>query len=143
MKPTPGSPLEFVHRFWDRVDRNGPGGCWSWLGTNNGKEGRGQVHLGYRGDYRLRRRIKTYAYIVAWKLTNGEIEEGLCVCHKCDNPNCVNPKHLFLGTKKDNIMDMHKKGRADSFGFKKERSLGLHLNRRIGERLSDYLGHLT
>lgn len=95
--------------------------CWPWLGANNGKPGRGKVHLGYRGDFRLRKRIQAYAYVVAWQLTNGPIPPGICVLHRCDNGNCVNPAHLFLGTQRENIRDMQAKGRADFFGWRKRK----------------------
>lgn len=77
--------------------------CWLWSATKNDK-GYGQ----YYADGRL-----MYAHRFSWTLFNGQIPNGLNVLHKCDVPNCVNPKHLFLGTQKDNTKDMFDKGRQN------------------------------
>ena len=75
--------------------------CWFWT-TSKNKDGYGRSY--YKG-MRLAHRI-------AWILYKGKIPKGLCVLHKCDNPSCVNPTHLFLGTHQDNMSDMKRKGRV-------------------------------
>lgn len=96
-----------IARFWSKVDKNGPTmphmdtPCWVWSPGKN-QDGYG---LFYANGITLR--AHRYAYI----LKNGSIPEGMLACHKCDNPPCVNPDHLFLGTEKDNAIDAVKKGR--------------------------------
>lgn len=88
-------------RFWEKVNTSGPNGCWVWTASTF-RHGYGKFWL----DGKLR-----YAHRVSWKWTNGPIPEGLWVLHKCDNPPCVRPDHLFLGTDLDNKKDKVKKGR--------------------------------
>jgi hypothetical protein len=82
-------------------------GCWIWLGAIKSY---GYGSIKYRNkDMRANR--------VSWLAFKGEIPKGLCVLHHCDNPACVNPDHLFLGTLKDNMQDCIKKGRRHHGGY--------------------------
>ena len=92
----PLSSVEVERRFWSKVKRGEH--CWDWIGRKD-KDG-----------YGFFRRGKAHRF--SWTLHIGDIPEGLCVLHHCDNPACVRPGHLFLGTQEDNMKDMAKKGRA-------------------------------
>lgn len=92
-----------IIRFWSKVDRSGgPDACWPWMAGMD-KDGYGK--FSYPGNRYAR------AHRVSWSIANGPIEDGLYVCHTCDNPSCVNPSHLFIGTNTDNMRDKVKKGR--------------------------------
>jgi hypothetical protein len=95
-----------VQRFWQRVTQGDPDECWLWTGPTDPN--------GY-GRLRGAGRKVLYAHRVAWTLANGPIPGRLFVCHRCDNPPCVNPSHLFLGSHIENMEDMTRKGRR-SYG---------------------------
>lgn len=96
---------EFLARFWSKVDRSGgPDACWPWLASKR-SSGYGQIALGG---------TVVGAHRVAWEIANGPVPDGLSVCHNCpdrDDPSCVNPAHLWLGTQKENVADTIDKGR--------------------------------
>jgi len=99
-KPGP-MPRPLTDRFWEKVDKRGPDECWEWRAARH-KSGYGQFKYGG---------AMKQAHRVAWELINGPIPKGIWVLHHCDNPGCVNPAHLFLGTHQDNMADMDAKGR--------------------------------
>ncbi len=108
----------FAPRFWRRIRKDTGTGCWLWQGSKITGSRRGQVHLRWEGT----KSIRKMAPVVAWELTHGPIPSGLKVCHNCptgDNPQCVNPAHLFLGSQADNVHDSIAKGRFNAFGIQK------------------------
>ena len=92
---------QFLYRFWMYVEQRGPDECWGWRGSLS-EQGYGDIGLDRR-HYRAHR--------ISWQIHNGAIPPGLFVLHKCDNPPCTNPHHLFLGTARDNTHDAMAKGR--------------------------------
>ena len=94
-----------IERVLARIEKDESTGCWNFQGAKN-ESGYGIVGLGRRGYGNDR------AHRVAYRHFVGETPAGMFVCHKCDNPACCNPDHLFLGSAKDNSQDMLKKGRG-------------------------------
>jgi len=90
-----------VARFWAKVDKRGPDDCWLWTAV--------RMPVGYGKFWHLGKTLLAHRFAME---ASGASAEGMIVCHRCDNPPCVNPAHLFLGTYKDNRDDMVAKGRA-------------------------------
>lgn len=103
------------YRILKNISVNKATGCWEWQNSTH-EFGYGMVYDGTKA---------VLAHRLAYTLFVGPIPDGMCVCHKCDNPPCCNPDHLFLGTKADNQSDMARKGR----GASGERNGGTHRKR--------------
>ena len=97
-RPSPILTEQQIERFWAKVDKTGD--CWVWMGYRT-VDGYGRLGWG-QNVYNASR--------VAWVLTNGPIPEGLSALHKCNNPPCVRPKHLYLGTQMENMQDRKRAG---------------------------------
>lgn len=117
-------------RFWEKVNKSEVG-CWEWIGVKSKK-------FGYGVFYVEPTRPTVNAHRFSWELHHGEIPDSMNVCHKCDNPKCVRPDHLFLGTYLDNNRDMVSKERHGRMKFTHEQ---VERIRALYERHKDVLGH--
>lgn len=123
-------PVSLASRFWNKVDKRDPAGCWIWLGqTMPNGYGRTSRSRAENGPHSV------YAHRAAWELTHGVVPTDLLVCHTCDNRVCVNPAHLFVGTQKDNIADMDAKCRRVNSPAPKGTVLNAKITQGIANRI--------
>lgn len=104
-----GDQGTLLERLLNKIVINQHTDCWEWQGGTN--------NIGY-GMIRDEKKMRTTHRVSYEEHNNTKIPRFMCVCHTCDNPKCVNPKHLWLGTMMDNVKDMFNKGRAKAFGGK-------------------------
>lgn len=91
--------------FWKKINKSGD--CWEWMGALNRPGGYGRINVNADG-----KTLPIRAHRLSYMIHYGSIPDGLCVLHKCDNPRCCNPNHLFLGSHSNNSNDKVIKGRA-------------------------------
>lgn len=107
-------------RFWAKVKKSSEeNGCWEWIGARH--------TFGY-GKFQLTTKTQVAAYRFAYERYVEAIPEGFFVCHRCDNPPCVRPDHLFVGTQSDNIKDAYTKGRIYAMNGPGEKNRGSKLS---------------
>lgn len=96
------SPQDYA-RFWSKIGVRNPDECWPW---RSGKDSHGYGHIKIKGQWHTASRLALGLYL------GRPVKPGLSACHHCDNPECVNPSHLYEGTQRQNMRDMTRRGRA-------------------------------
>jgi hypothetical protein len=125
----PDQKKKYLDRYFARVEKRGPDECWEFNGTKtNG--------YGFFPIFHEKIRTAPRAHRLAWAIQyNMLIPKGLCVCHRCDNKKCCNPSHLFLGTIKTNLLDMHMKQKLNIL-IPKKRKKGITKSKKLENQLS-------
>lgn len=93
---------EIIDKFYSRIEFRDNSDCWWWTGP--------KTPSGY-GCFAPKHKVMYSTHRLAWEINKGPIPTGMHICHICDNPPCVNPDHLFIGTNQDNVNDRVAKGR--------------------------------
>ena len=119
-------------RFWSLVEKGKKNDCWAWKGSTSTSRNK-------RGNFRING-VRYRAPRISFFLHNGYIDNNLFCCHSCDNPNCVNPKHLYLGTQKQNMADMSERERGARQKLTKEQIIQIRKNN--GKLTHRQLGNL-
>jgi hypothetical protein len=107
--------VQLPERFTSKIEVDNNSGCWNWTACKD-DHGYGRINTRSSGKY-----VYWKAHRYAWTMVNGEIPKGMIILHKCDNPPCVNPDHLRIGTYKDNSQDMVQKGRGKIVHYRGEK----------------------
>lgn len=131
MKLIPSLSIDEYEKFWERVSDGTSSQCWTWTGS--------KTNQGY-GQFDFRRVGKRSTFVatrVMWKVWHDEDPGCMLVCHTCDNPSCVNPHHLFLGTHQDNMRDKCDKGRWSGGGPPGERAGRVKLTEELVHMIRD------
>jgi hypothetical protein len=123
-------------RFWRFVEKKSLDECWEWIGPKR-PNGYGQISRETRAEGSMA------SHRFSWELANGKsIPDGMVVMHKCDNPSCVNPNHLSIGTYRDNMIDMMQKGRKKTVSIKGEENARSIINEEVVREIrSSSLSH--
>lgn len=124
-RPTRNARQDVASRFWAKVNRSTPEACWEWTASLNG---------GRYGQFQWDRKM-IRSHRVAFMLVKGTIPPGASVLHTCDNQQCCNPAHLFLGTQQDNMTDKKLKGRARTVGKAGENNPAAKITAEVAEKI--------